>query len=167
MYQNVDWDKVKTLAGELAAGFETVKDRAGNELVRDRVTVRTLRDGARERFQSVCHDAHGDMLPDDWRYSMIEEAAEALSECDSADEYERRVDEAEPPIYNVDLLAYIGSHGARFNGYADEALTEYGASISGGFMGICSMAWILEFREVAESIKSGLESMAEEAEAEA
>lgn len=152
-----DFDKVKTLAHELSRGFESVKDSNGEPLTRDHITVRTLNDATNKRFQEVCHKAHGNMLPDDWRYSMIEEAADTLSESESEDDYNERISQIEAPIMNAALLAYIASHGARFNGYADQALEEYGMK---DFMQACGMAWHLEFQEVAGLLYSALSEMA-------
>ena len=39
-------------------------------------------------FTDLCHYAHGDMLPDDWRYEFIQDALNAL-ENDDDDENER------------------------------------------------------------------------------
>lgn len=86
--------------------------------------VRCLANGKPEVVQDLCREAHGDgdsagpMLPDDWRYEFIEEALEAIAE-------ERDGEDAEPSIYNHELLAWLSSHGWR-PGYCDEAAREFG-----------------------------------------
>jgi hypothetical protein len=154
-----DFEKVRALAAALGNSFISIKGPDGEPLTRDRCEVRSIMDTERARWQEVCHEAHGDMFPDDWRYSMIEEAADMLSEAENEDDYQDRVGQAEAPIMNVDLLGYIGSHGARFNGYADEAIAEYDPK---DFMQICGMAWHIEFQEVASLLLSALSEMADD-----
>lgn len=148
---------IRHLAAELAAGFVGVPDGEA-DLTRNGCRVRVLTDATRERFQEVCHKAHGEMFPDDWRYSMIEEVADILADSESEEEYRDRISEAEAPIYNAELLGYIGSHGARFNGYAEDAMRDYQPD---SFIRICGMAWHLEFEEVASLLFDALGEMAQ------
>ena len=64
----------------------------------------------------LCHTAHGDMLPEDYRYQFIVEALDALEEAEDPDEardgyeYEHR---------NYQLALWLASHGHRFS-YCDD-----------------------------------------------
>ena len=64
----------------------------------------------------------GGMLPDDYRYSFIVEALDALEEAEDADEA-RDGYEFEP--YHSRLSDWLGSHGHRFS-YCDEWADEMG-----------------------------------------
>jgi hypothetical protein len=57
----------------MSQAFETRKRDNGDKYV-------ALKDGSPEWMTDVCHKAHGDMLPDDWRYSFISEAVDYIDE---------------------------------------------------------------------------------------
>lgn len=109
----------------------------------------------------LAHHAHGDMMPDDWRYSFIVEALRAIDDCDSDDEDEIRdsLYEIEPDIYTGRLLAWLASSVKRLH-YVDEYLEECGptslidGAISGGQM--------FEKHEVANLVFDFLTDMADE-----
>lgn len=80
------------------------------------------KDNAPEWVADMCHEAHGQMLPDDWRYSFIVESLDALAESEDADDAYSQLD---ADIRNADILDWVGSHGYRI-GYVDDAVGEYG-----------------------------------------
>lgn len=142
------------LARELSEAF-TAGPRISDDTKRP---IRTLRDGAPEWMHDVVRAAHGDMLPDDWRYEMIENAAGALSDTDDEDDA-REIIENNVPVYNADLLRWLGSHGGRA-GYCDDAADEYGVR---GIMNLIQLGFMVEAREVFESVLAALRERAEAA----
>jgi len=87
-------------------------------------------DDAPEWTLDVVMHAHGDMLPDDWRYMMIQNVAYMIAERDDvdADDLSDVMHEAidnQVSIYNSDLCAWLASSVHRI-GYCDEALDEFG-----------------------------------------
>lgn len=148
------------LARELSEAF-TDGPRVSDDTQRQ---IRTLRDGAPEWMHDLVREAHGDMLPDDWRYEMIEAAAEALADADGDEDEAREALEHNVPIYTVKLSRWLGSHGARA-GYCDEAADEYGTVR--GIMNLIQLGYLTEAREVFEAVLTSLRERAEaEAEAE-
>lgn len=84
---------------------------------------RVLKDGHPEWMTEVAHEAHGDMLPDDWRYEFIEAACDAIADNDG--DLDEARDSLEADIYTHDLTGWLHSRADR-HGYCDEAAEEYG-----------------------------------------
>ena len=87
-----------------------------------------LDDTREDWMQDVAHEAHGDFMPDDWRYEFIEDALDILRQWDEdADEDSLREASSElrTYIYNADMLRWLASNLNRI-GYTDEALEETG-----------------------------------------
>jgi hypothetical protein len=122
---------VQTLATTARACFETKPDpdRPGETWKRDGVTVYLPKDDRPDWVQELCHHAHGDMLPDDWRYEFIVTALDVIAEADDdADPdaiREQFQDECEADIYTHELTSWLGSRADRA-GYCDEACEGYG-----------------------------------------
>ena len=106
-------------------------------------------------IQSLCFEAHGDMLPEDWRYRFIVEALDALSEFDDPDEAR---DSLEASIYNHELTDWLGSHGHR-PGYVDEACEEFG--FHGGTIERIQWGMLSEKWEVFDSVLASIEEQLE------
>lgn len=89
-----------------------------------------------DTYQEFFHHAHGDMLPDDFRYKMIHSI---LQEMDDNDEYEDLDIDNLIPIYTYELVAWLDSSISRLS-YCDQYLEEYGeisdtiSLLSGGYM---------------------------------
>jgi hypothetical protein len=97
----------------------------------------------------ICH-AHGDMLPDDWRYRMIQNVAYMIAERDDvdADDLSDVMYEAIGnilSIYNSELCAWLASNVHRI-GYCDEAQNEYG--VADNIMSAISQGQHLEYEEI-------------------
>ena len=110
-----------TLARALAAAFEHRTRDNGEPYC-------ALRDGSPEWMADMVYAAHGGMMPNDWRYRAIANAAAAMGELleDDSDAYSVPPDAyTEPDPYTSDRIAWLGSHIAR-PGYCDEAAAEYG-----------------------------------------
>jgi hypothetical protein len=100
----------------------------------------------------MAHD-NARLLPDDCRYTFIEEAVDALA--DHAD-----VDEAlallEPDIYTSELTAWLNSLNCRVS-YLDEAQSRYG-SFRDGFQ-LLAAAQMIEKEEVFQQVVAALEQV--------
>lgn len=134
-----------------AATYFTVKTRAdGSKYV-------TLRDvPAPEWVTELVRRAHGDMLPDDYRYKMIREAVDVLAYAnDDADLDELESEFADDvDLYTSDLTAWLGSHYSR-PGYCDEAREELGTD-SRGIVTDIQRGQYMERREVFHLVLEAL-----------
>ena len=108
---------------------ETVQELA--KLARCAFTLETRENGseywthnrcAPEWIGELCNTAHGDMLPDDYRYRFIVQALDALEEAEDVDEAGQDW-EFEP--YLARLADWLGSHNHRFS-YCDDWADEMG-----------------------------------------
>jgi len=109
-----------SLARALAAAFE-YRTRDNGE------TFHALRADSSEWMTDAVHAAHSGMLPNDWRYRAISDAAQRMSECEEdSDAYTVPQDGYdEPDPYTSDRIAWLGSHVDR-PGYCDAAQNEWG-----------------------------------------
>ena len=109
-----------------------------------------------DTYQEFFHHAHGDMLPDDFRYKMIHSI---LQEMDDNDEYEDLDIDNLTPIYTYELVAWLDSSISRLS-YCDQYLEEYGeisdtiSLLLGGYM--------MELNEVYYLINEWLDENIEE-----
>lgn len=86
-----------------------------------------LTDAADEWMRDVIREAHGSMLPDDWRYDAIASAVEFIAD---NDDYDDRLDEwadGYVDVYTAGLIEWVGSNLAR-PGYVDAYYDETGDS---------------------------------------
>lgn len=151
---------LEELAGEAAAWFETGKREGRDEHV-DAYFVR-LKEGAPEWLRDLVHDAHGDLLPDDWRYSCIRSALDSIADGnDDAGEFA----DSEADVYNAPLTAWLSSNLSR-GGYVDEAIEEFGYPGDRGIFGAIAMGQYMEATEVFGSVYASLESRLESLEEE-
>jgi hypothetical protein len=104
---------IQELARSYTDLFVTGKRTNGNEYLFIKPFIKTE---AAENLKQLVHDAHNDMLPDDYKYQFIYEALEAISESDNPDEIQLESD-----VYNSDLLKWVSSHLTRAS-YVDEAV---------------------------------------------
>jgi hypothetical protein len=113
-------------------------------------------DGAPQWFTDLCHHAHADMMPDDWRYEFIQDALNALE--DGADEDRLELDALYP--YTADRLNWLASHLDR-PGYCDEAAEDAGGPPDDI---LAFVAWGMdrEMHEVFGIIHAKLEEIAED-----
>lgn len=112
-----------------------------------------------DNLTNMIRSAHGDMLPDDWRYEFIVEALSDLADCNDPDEVY-----PEPDIWNHDLLKWVGSHLDRV-WYVDEAVQEYGIDARDfSLISTLQMGQTREKEEVLEVVRSHLQEQLEEME---
>jgi hypothetical protein len=113
-------------------------------------------DGAPQWFTDLCHHAHGGMMPDDWRYEVIQDALGALA--DGADEDRWDLDALYP--YVADRLDWLASHLDR-PGYCDEAAEDAGGT-PGDILAFVAWGMDSELREVFGLVRSKQEEVAAE-----
>lgn len=110
---------IKTLASALYDAFETATRDNGQ-------TFHKLKADAPEWMTDAVHAAHGDMMPDDWRYQAIRAAAldmADLSDDDDPDDLAHERCDGLTDIYTADLTAWLASATARRE-YCDDAVSE-------------------------------------------
>lgn len=95
-----------------------------------------------DTYQEFFHHAHGDMLPDDFRYKMIHSI---LQEMDDNDEYEDLDIDNLIPIYTYELVAWLDSNITRLS-YCDQYLEEY--VVISDTISLLSGGYMMELQEV-------------------
>ena len=109
-----------------------------------------------DTYQEFFHHAHGDMLPDDFRYKMIHDI---LANMDDTEEYDDLCIDDLIPIYTNELISWLDSSISRLS-YCDQYLEEYGeisdtiSLLLGGYM--------MELNEVYYLINEWLDENIEE-----
>lgn len=165
MYEGATLAKV---ADEFAGMFER-KTRAGP----DGESFDCLKDGAPDWVSEIVHEAHGEMLPDDWRYRMIRAAADGIDERLSFDPDEDMQERARDeiidgfvPVYNVERVAWLASHLGRA-GWCDDAAEDGLVAADAGIFDRIGIGIYQEMAFVYDAVLKGLTDRAEEIEAEA
>lgn len=155
---NTTETKLQKLAGEVSAMFESRKRDNGDEFW-------SVKDGSPKWITEMTHEAHGDMLPDDYKYQFIVEALDALANYEDPDDIDSEI---EPDPYTHDLNKWLASNLTRA-GYVNEAVENMGHSDQ-GVTGDISMGQYQEKCEVLGIVRRFLEERIEaegdEAEAE-
>lgn len=143
-------------AAEKALEWFTTARRSGGG------TFVTLREDHPPWVQELCHRAHGDMLPDDWRYQAIMDAVEYISRSagtldDSVNEFaDSMVD-----VYDVDRVNWLDSNHSRGE-YCNEAMRELGVSTDDpSIYAIIGMGQYQELTEVYTLVFEFLEEYVE------
>lgn len=115
-----------------------------------------LKSGSPQWMKDLCREAHGDMMPDDWRYEFIVEALGALSDHRN---YDNARESIEPDVYTHDLRKWFASRLDR-SSYVDQYREEFGgegdtdAMIAGG--------QLVEKWEVFDAVFSAIEKLCED-----
>ena len=139
---------------------ETVQELA--KLVRCTFSLETRDNGseywthnrcAPDWINELCHTAHGDMLPEDYRYAFIVEALDALEEAEDVDEA-RGGYEFEHQYYR--LADWLRSHAHRWS-YCDDAVRELGISSDATTADQVQLGHLYERLEVLELVRGSLE----------
>jgi hypothetical protein len=103
-----------------------------------------------ETLTTLIRNAHGDMLPDDYKYEYVHNALEAITQCELEDDI---IDiSMEPDCYNSDLLKWLSSNLTRSN-YVDETVLNFGYS---SLFQTLMLAQQLEREEVLHSVVESL-----------
>ena len=110
-------------------------------------------------FTTLCRDAHGDMLPDDWKYEFIGDALQSIADCDDDDDDAQRdaFDEWADGsyCYTHEQTAWLASRADRY-GYCDEAAVEYGTLATSDTMERIRLGMLREQSEVFYSVLQSL-----------
>lgn len=149
---NTTLPTVETLAAEVNAALVRDKRNDGKEFIK-------LADGSPEWMTDLCRTAHGDMMPDDWRYEFIEDA---LSQIENGEEQIKDVGSAYP--YTTSRTDWLASRVDRF-GYCDDAAEEYEGE--GSLMDRICWGMDREMNETFDLVKTFLEERVTELEDEA
>jgi hypothetical protein len=137
------------LAGEAYGQFETRARNDGENYV-------TLKDNAPEWLQDLVHDAHGDFLPDDWRYQSIRDAIGFIHDVEPGDLNDgHEFADQNVDTYTGSRFAWLASNLQRA-GYCDEAAAEFGTDPEGGIVQLIGMGQYMESLEVWASVVEGL-----------
>ena len=158
---------VQALAGEAYSWFETARRATGDTETGPREEgerYTRCKDGAPEWVTELVHDAHGDFLPDDWRYDAICSALEFISETDDPEDGASEWADSNVDVYTGARLAWLASNLNRA-GYCVDAAGEYGSSAT-DIVAMIGQGQYAESREVFYAVLSALEERAEATEAE-
>lgn len=107
---------ILSLAKELYDNLETAQRANGEDFLR-------LKEGHPQWAQDVIRIAHGDLMPDDWRYKFVEDACQAIIEHE--DDRDSAHDSLEPDVYYSELFQWLASNLSRIQ-YCNDALELYG-----------------------------------------
>ncbi|NJM54532.1 MAG: hypothetical protein HC841_00170 [Verrucomicrobiae bacterium] len=105
---------------EEAFGWLTWKTRQDKELLEEVCDRVVTKDGCPQWVITLAREAHGDMLPDNWRYIFIYEALQALIEKEGDEESALDYYLSDDEIYTRNLIEWVGSDLQRI-GYCDDA----------------------------------------------
>ena len=146
---------IQTLAAQLSAAF--VSDVRTNG-----ATFYKLADGSPEWMNDATFAAHGEFLPDDWRYAAIRELSSRMAESEDPEDGFEECDSA-VDVYNSKLADWLASNNSRA-AYVDEAIEEFG--YPGDLIKALQCGQLAEYREIWAALYSFLSDMAEEEEEE-
>lgn len=124
----------------------------------DGSTFYRLADNAPQWVSDLVYSAHGDMMPDDYRYRWSAYALEAFS---SYDDPETAIYEIEPEPYNSQLLAWVSSNLIRI-AFVDDAMDNGSSDL----ISALAAGQAAEMSEVYYSVLESLVTELEEMEAE-
>ncbi len=132
---------IRSLAKIAAQSFETRTRDNGDEFY-------TITDGSPEWVRDLVYAAHGDFLPDDYRYKLASDACEWIA--DSDDPYETGSEFADEAVdvYTGRRLAWLASNLNR-PGYCDEAAATFGAESPSSFS-IIDLIGFGQYQEASE-----------------
>jgi len=120
----------------------------------------SLDDDAPEQLTDLVREAHGRMMPDDYKYQFVQDALQAIADSSEGEEH-RAIAELEAEHRNSELLAWLGSNLSRSSYVDDEAVGQFGHS-DGGIFGDIQRGMQCELEEVANSVLESLNSILED-----
>jgi len=157
--------KIQELAAQMVKAMHKQTRNDGQEFW-------SIKDGSPEWMTDVCHAAHGDMMPDDFRYEAIRDALLSLQDADAEETPDSLRDcvyewaDNDTDVYNSDRARWLASNLARAD-YVDQAIEECGWPKDGGIFEALGYGQNFERREVYEQLISALEEIAGDDEGEA
>lgn len=122
------------------------------DILSDMVYDESIRNGIwkhkTDKYQEFFHHAHGDMLPDDFRYEMIHDLLSDMSRYDDIDDIDSfELCDSNVPIYNNVLLEWLSSDNTRYT-YVDDAISDYGYPTDEGLIKAVQMGYFVELEEI-------------------
>jgi hypothetical protein len=148
---------IHSLAGEAYDCFERRERDNGDSFV-------SLKDNAPEWLSDLVRDAHGDFLPDDWRYASIRSALGAIHDAgEDADVDDLSFEFADSNVdtHNAARCEWLASHLAR-GFYCDDAVNEGLVADDSGIFTRIGIGQYIESREVFESVRRSLSDRLDE-----
>lgn len=98
----------------------------------------------------MCQTAHGQVLPDDYKYSLIVESLQSIRDGSEDDQY------IEPDTYSMDRLEWLASDLRRTQ-YVDQAIEDFGLDSSIGIIELIGWGQLIEKQEIFNSVLSSLQ----------
>jgi hypothetical protein len=143
-----------TAAQQAADAFETATREDETRYVR-------LKDDAPSWIGEAVQAAHGDFLPDDWRYAYIAESFRLIADAGEDEDLDELANQFadDADVYTGNLLGWLGSNLRRV-GYVDEARDEYGAASFESVAQEIAAGQAAERREVFAAIRQAVEEQA-------
>ena len=142
---------IEQLAAEMNAQLES-KVRDNGE------SFACLKDGRPDWMEEAAHAAHGDMLPDDWRYEFIEDALTQMENGDTdPDDISQRY------CRTHQQTGWLHSRNDRHD-YCDEVRENYGEWTS-GIMALIAAGMQAEYEETFRLLYEFLENRVSDIEA--
>jgi hypothetical protein len=138
---------LKQLAEEALGYFERRTRESGAEYY-------ATKDNRPGWVYDLIYSAHGDMLPDDYKYRFIRDALGIISDNGGDDDVLQEALDQSVDVYTSDLTHWLASAVSRVY-YISEVLSEYGGDIEDGFR-LLMMAQYNERREVLDSVLQSL-----------
>ena len=114
-------------------------------------------DHAPEWVSDLVHELHDDLMPDDWRYRIIQSCADALSEDPELEAYEwagTMVD-----CYYHNLMSWLASGSGRVE-LADETAEEIDPTV--GIYTRAALGQEAEYRQVMEALQAHFKELENE-----
>lgn len=148
-------ETLKQVAEEFAQAFETRTRDNGDKFT-------CLKEHSPEWMTDVIRAAHGDMLPDDYKYRMISEIADSLIENnpDDWDESRHEIVDGLVDVYNMDRLRWLASDLCRAS-YCDDAAEEGYIGSEASMFERIGVGQYQEYQEIFDAVVEGLTEQAE------
>lgn len=131
----------------------TLQDRASKFLsmfqgIRiDDLSTYKLKEEATDRDRDIVRMLHDDRLPDEWKYIIIEQAANMISENEDDEDCFNNA-----PVLDKDLYSWLTSSVDR-RGYVEEALRGYGLGPN-GLMGAIQWGYGEELMQTKNALEA-------------
>lgn len=136
--------RLQALVSALSRAFMRDTRTSGEEFTR-------LADDSPEWMRDIVRACHGNMMPDDWRYRMIEECADALAdrEPDQWEDDSHEIADSLVDVYNGPRLQWLASRLDR-SAYVDEARDEGLISPDADTFDQLGIGQFMEYREILD-----------------
>ena len=144
---------LQQLANEAAACFTTKQRPDGDGVI-------VLLDGSPGWVRDLVREAHGGMLPDDWRYASIESALDWIADANDPEDEQYEWADENVDVYHSGRLAWLASDASRPS-YCDDATSEMGDYAPNGILDRIRLGQHQESCEVFASVLRSLHDRAQ------